>query len=40
MVEAILSDSHRVDELFKFMYKLKTKKVKAGRNPGGLFLKM
>ncbi|MBX0293195.1 replication initiation protein [Hymenobacter sp. HSC-4F20] len=38
--QAILTDGHLVDELFKFMYKLKTDKVKADRNPGGLFLKM
>ncbi|WP_303312694.1 hypothetical protein [Hymenobacter sp. BT730] len=40
LLQQILSEPRLVDELFKFMYKLKTEKVKADRNPGGLFLKM
>ncbi|MBO0361021.1 replication initiation protein [Hymenobacter sp. BT186] len=38
LVEQILKE--KLDELFNFMYKLKTDKVKADRNPGGLFLKI
>ncbi|MCB2411139.1 replication initiation protein [Hymenobacter lucidus] len=40
LVQQILNEARLVDELFKFMYKLKTDKVKADRNPGGLFLKI
>lgn len=40
LVQQILQAPHLVEELFKFVYKLKTDKVKADRNPGGLFLKM
>jgi len=40
LVQQILQTPALVEELFKFVYKLKTDKVKADRNPGGLFLKM
>lgn len=38
LIEQILSEARLVDELFSFCYKLKTGKVKASSNPGGLFL--
>lgn len=40
LVQQILNDSDLVNKLFKFVYELKTEKVKASRNPGGLFLTM
>ena len=40
LVKQILADPAHVDKLFKFVYQLKTDKVKATRNPGGLFLKI
>lgn len=38
LVAQILSDATFTDELFRFSYNLKAGKVKASRNPGGLFL--
>jgi hypothetical protein len=38
LVEQILGETRMVDELFSFCYKLKTGKMKASSNPGGLFL--
>jgi hypothetical protein len=38
LVDQILSEARMIDELFKFCYNLKTGKVKAASNPGGLFL--
>ena len=38
LIEQVLSEAHMVDELFSFCYKLKTGKMKASTNPGGLFL--
>ena len=38
LVGQILGESRMVDELFSFCYKLKTGKMKASTNPGGLFL--
>ena len=40
LVATILGDPTHVDQLFKFTYQLKTDKVKATKNPGGLFLKI
>ena len=40
LVEQIVGDAQRLAELFNFMHKLKTGKVKASTNPGGLFLTM
>lgn len=40
LIKQILDDPEHVDKLFKFVYQLKTDKVKATRNPGGLFLKI
>jgi plasmid replication initiation protein len=40
LVPKILTDARMVEALFKFMYKLKTGKIKADKNPGGMFLKM
>jgi plasmid replication initiation protein len=40
LVEQVLTTPRHLDELFKFIYQLKTDKVKANRNPGGLFLKI
>ena len=40
LVATILGDDEHLDHLFKFMYQLKTDRVKATTNPGGLFLKM
>jgi plasmid replication initiation protein len=40
LVSQILSDSKYVDQLFKFVYQLKTGKIKAEKNPGGMFLKI
>jgi len=39
LVTQITEDSKWVDELFKFTFDLKTGKVKATKNPGGLFLR-
>jgi plasmid replication initiation protein len=38
LVDQVLSEARMIDELFKFCYNLKTGKVKATSNPGGLFL--
>jgi hypothetical protein len=38
LVTQILSEDTFVEELFRFSYSLRTGKVKAARNPGGLFL--
>lgn len=40
LVEQIVSDPQLLAELFNFVHKLKTGKVKATTNPGGLFLTM
>jgi len=40
LVQEILQTPKHVDALFAYMYKLKTDKIKATKNPGGLFLKM
>jgi plasmid replication initiation protein len=40
LVTSILDDPKHLDQLFKFTYQLKTDKVKATKNPGGLFLKI
>lgn len=40
LVQDILQSPQHIDTLFAFIYKLKTDKIKAGKNPGGLFLKM
>lgn len=40
LIDWILSDPKKLAELFSFTYKLKTDKIKADRNPGGLFLKI
>jgi plasmid replication initiation protein len=40
LVAQILGDPKHLDQLFKFTYQLKTDKVKATKNPGGLFLKI
>ena len=40
LVQDILQSPKHVDALFAFIYKLKTDKIKATKNPGGLFLKM
>jgi plasmid replication initiation protein len=40
LMQDILESSKHVDALFSFIYKLKTDKIKATKNPGGLFLKM
>lgn len=39
LVGQILNDPAHVSSLFKFIYELKTGKVKAETNPGGLFLR-
>lgn len=38
LIEQILSEARMVNEFFSFCYKLKTGKMKASVNPGGLFL--
>ncbi|GAB3306902.1 hypothetical protein GCM10027511_18680 [Hymenobacter humi] len=38
LVGRILGDKQLLNELFKFMYRLKTDKIKADKNPGGLLL--
>ena len=40
LVATILGDVKHLDQLFKFTYQLKTDKIKATKNPGGLFLKI
>ena len=40
LVASIFADPKHLDQLFKFTYQLKTEKVKATKNPGGLFLKI
>lgn len=40
LVEQILGDPKHVDQLFRFVFQLKTDKVKADKNPAGLFLRM
>nr|GFB69140.1 hypothetical protein [Tanacetum cinerariifolium] len=40
LVNKILTDSTLLSALFEFTYKLKTEKIKADKNPGGLFLKI
>lgn len=40
LVSQILDDVGKLNALFSFCYKHKTGKVKANKNPGGLFLKM
>lgn len=40
LVQEILQSPKLMEALFGFIYKLKTDKIKADKNPGGLFLKM
>ena len=40
LVATILGDAKHLAQLFKFSYELKTDKIKANKNPGGLFLKI
>jgi plasmid replication initiation protein len=40
LVHEILQAPKHTEALFAFIYKLKTDKIKADKNPGGLFLKM
>lgn len=40
LVQEITQSPKHIDALFAYMYKLKTDKIKATKNPGGLFLKM
>ncbi|MFD2719910.1 replication initiation protein [Hymenobacter monticola] len=40
LVQEILQSPKHTEALFGFIYKLKTDKIKADKNPGGLFLKM
>lgn len=40
LISQILNDAKKLDALFSFCYKLKTDKLKANKNPGGLFLKV
>ena len=40
LIKRILGDEKLLTKLFQFMYKFKTGKIKADKNPGGLFLKM
>jgi plasmid replication initiation protein len=40
LISQILGDAKKLSALFSFCYKHKTGKVKADKNPGGLFLKM
>ena len=40
LISQILGDAKKLNALFSFAYKHKTGKVKADKNPGGLFLKM
>ena len=38
LVSQIVGDERLINELFKFMYRLKTDKIKADKNPAGLLL--
>ncbi|MCR5890948.1 replication initiation protein [Hymenobacter sp. J193] len=38
LIAQIIGDENLVNELFKFMYRLKTDKIKADKNPAGLLL--
>ncbi len=40
LINQILGDPTHMDQLFKFIYQLKTDKIKATKNPGGMFLKI
>ena len=40
LISQILGDAKKLETLFSFTYKHKTGKIKADKNPGGLFLKM
>ncbi|WP_375379530.1 hypothetical protein [Hymenobacter volaticus] len=40
LVQEILQSPKHLDALFAFVYKLKTDRIKATKNAGGLFLKM
>ncbi|TPG59475.1 replication initiation protein [Hymenobacter nivis] len=40
LVATVLSNAQHLEQLFKFTYQLKTDKIKATKNPGGLFLKI
>jgi plasmid replication initiation protein len=40
LVEQIVGDAQLLADLFNFVHKLKTGKIKASSNPGGLFLTM
>lgn len=40
LVEQVLGDAKRINDLFSFMHRLKTGRLKAATNPGGLFLTM
>ncbi|MBC6612450.1 replication initiation protein (plasmid) [Hymenobacter sp. NBH84] len=40
LVQQILQSTTHIEALFSFIFKLKTDKIKATKNPGGLFLKM
>ena len=40
LVGQILGDAKKLNALFSFAYKHKTGKIKADKNPGGMFLKM
>lgn len=40
LVDQILDEPKKLEQLFKFMYQLRTGKIKADKNPGGMFLKI
>jgi len=40
LVDQILDDPKKLEQLFKFTYQLKTGQIKADTNPGGMFLKI
>ncbi len=40
LITKILTDEKLTAALFEFIYKVKTEKIKADKNPGGLFLKI
>ena len=40
LIKRILGDEKLLTGLFQFMYKFKTGKIKADKNPGGMFLKI
>lgn len=40
LINQILSDSKHLEQLFKFVYQLKTGKVKPDKSPAGMFLKI